>query len=389
MARYESHHPDPYEYIVGRELSGNNPQDFCSSAEFVNSLEEYVSRFQLPVEEKSEVLSVEMQDGLFRVKVMQGTEIQVCMARQVIIASGARSGAKIPPFSKQIAGEILQLHAGEYRQPEQLPKGNVLVIGSAESGCQIAEDLADAGKKVFLSTSMVARLPRRYRGRDILDWLLEMKFFDVRPEEINDPKELKMVPPQLTGVDNGRRTISLQSLAGKGVTIIGRMDKAEGNQLFFHLNAAEHVKFADQFSIMVKAMIDNFIMENELTFPPGETDEADIPDETAICASNISSLNLTENNIKTIIWATGFRSDLNYLKLPVLDADGQPQFTEGISTIPGLFFLGFPWLRNRKSELICGIKEDARFIVEKVWQHSTDNNFKRVPDIPVFGEENI
>lgn len=321
----------------------NDPEGFCSSAQFVASLEDYVATYQLPVSENTPVISIEKLEasGLFKVKVSQNKNIRTFYSGQVVIASGAQNEIKMPVFAKYISPEITQLHASEYRHASQLPKGNVLVTGSAQSGCQIAEDLMDAGRKVFLSTGMIARMPRRYCGKDIMDWLIEMKFFDVRPEEVTDPKMLLMKAPQLTGVDGGKRTISLQALAKRGAVIIGRMENADETRLFFQPNASVHVKFADDTSKKIKGMIDEFILKNKLPNIPNEIDDADVPDENTSCATSITTLDVLKHNIKSIVWATGFNKDLSYIKLPVLDAEGYLKHKEGISDIAGLYFPGF------------------------------------------------
>ena len=141
------------------------------------------------------------------------------------------------------------------------------MAGSGQSGCQIVEDLLDAGRKVFFSTSMVARVPRRYRGRDIMEWLLDMKFFDTRPQDVPDPAMLHMKPPQLTGV-GGNRTISLQMLAKKGAVITGKAHNADNKIIQLQPNAAQHVQFADHFSQMIKNTIDEIIGKQKLEAPP-------------------------------------------------------------------------------------------------------------------------
>ena len=363
--------PNRLNVLSDDRCASNDPEGFCSSAEFVASLVACASACQLPVSENAQVLAVEKPRGSawFNVVVSHHGHIHTYETLQVIIASGAQNEVKLPPFARQVASDITQLHACDYRHAGQLPPGKVLVTGSAQSGCQIAEDLLDAGRKVYLATSKVARVPRRYRGRDIHDWFLDMKFFDVRTEELPDPSMLLMRAPQLTGVDEGRRTISLQALARKGAIILGRMENAEEHRLFFRPDAAVHVKFADDFSKKVKGMIDEFILKNQLPNPLNEVDEADVPDENASCASSITVLDTLEQEVTSIIWATGFEANLNYLKLPVLDAEGHLKHKDGVSNIPGLYFLGFPWLRTRKSALLCGIKEDAEFISEKVYHH--------------------
>jgi putative flavoprotein involved in K+ transport len=276
------------------------------------------------------------------------------------------SEMKMPALANQLAADIHQLHAGEYRSPQQLPPGAVLVVGSAQSGVQIAEDLVDAGRKVFLSTSMVPRVPGTYRGKDIIDWLLMTKFLDVRKEEVTDPQMFQMKAPQLTGVGNCRRTISLQALAHKGVTLLGKMKNASSYTIELLPNAAMHIQFADAFSQRVKGMIDEFIQVTNMNAPQPQPDEADVPDVNAASAASITSLDLREQNITTIIWATGFHSNYDYLKIPVLDEAGNPVHQHGISNEAGLYFLGLHWLRFRKSGIILGAQEDAEFIVNKV-----------------------
>ncbi len=148
--------------------------------------------------------------------------------------------------------------------------------------------------------------------------------------------------------------------------ILGKLDKAEGDTVFFQPNAVEHVKFADEFSKKLKDTIDEFITKNSISAPPAEYDEADLPDLQASCASDIKEMNLTETGISTIVWTTGFGSDFSWIKLPVIDDKGNPKHTNGISEVDGLYFLGFPWLRKRKSGIINGIAEDAEFIANKI-----------------------
>ena len=160
---------------------------------------------------------------------MKPVTLNKYFSRQLVIASGSQNEVKMPSFAKMVPAGITQLHSSQFRSASGLPEGAVLVVGSAQSGCQIAEDLAENGREVYLSTSMVARIPRRYRGKDIIDWLLSLGFFDIRKEEVKDPKAFKMAPPQLTGTSG--KTISLQSLAAKGVKIIGRMESVQGPRL--------------------------------------------------------------------------------------------------------------------------------------------------------------
>jgi putative flavoprotein involved in K+ transport len=218
----------------------------------------------------------------------------------------------------------------------------------------------------------VGRIPRWYRGRDIFYWVREAKFYDIKAEEISDPKMLELRPPQVSGTGSGRDSMSLQSLSKSGAIILGKMNGADKTTVFFQQDAAQHIKFADEFSQKIKKMIDDHITENKLTAPAPHYDEADIPDTDARCASNITSLDLEEKSINTIIWSTGFDHDHSYIKLPVFDEHGKLKHKDGIPEFPGIYFLGYQWLRTRKSPIIFGIIEDVKFVVDHLYNCSKE-----------------
>ena len=350
-----------------------DPDSFSTAPAFVLALEQYVKVHQLPVVENSKVISIEKPGELFVVAVRSVSEIKKYFCKQVLIASGVANEMKIPSLAKNISKDIKQLHTSEYKNADQLSDGGVLVVGSAQSGCQITEDLLAAGRKVYLSTSMVGRIPRWYRGRDIFYWVREAKFYDIKAEEIEDPGILELRPPQVSGTGSGRDSMSLQSLSKNGAVILGKMHKAENTRVFFLEDAVQHIKFADEFSKKIKKLIDDHITENNLPAPPAHYDEADIPDADASCASIITSLDLKENNINTIIWSTGFDHDHSYIKLPVFDGKGKLIHKDGIPGFPGIYFLGYPWLRTRKSPILFGIIEDVEFVVDKLYKYSKEN----------------
>ncbi len=362
--------PNKFNLLPGDTYEGSNPDGFGTAHNFVTYLERYASKLHLPVHEDACVLSLERKAESFVAMVQQhGTTAQYA-SRQVVIASGGMNAKKIPSCASGIPPRVQQYHAGEYRNPSQLPEGAVLVVGSAQSGLQVAEDLLEAGRKVFLSTSAVARVPRRYRGKDILEWLLLTGFYDVRTEDVTDPKELEMRPPQVSGVGPLGHTHSLQWLARRGVVILGRLERVEGAVFHLQPNAAFNVKFADEISGRVKRLIEDYIARNELHVPPPEPDPADEPDADAACASSITTLNLEEHGIRSIVWTTGFSPDYSYLKLPVFDPNGKPKHRRGVTEVPGVYFVGLPWLSKRKSGIICGIDEDARMVVEMITRTS-------------------
>jgi putative flavoprotein involved in K+ transport len=322
----------------------------------------------LPVLENCEVLSVEKVPGSsdFSICVSENNSYGFYRSKQIVVASGAQNKKRMPSYAKNIPPEIFQVHTGEYRNDSLLPDGAVLVVGSAQSGMQITEDLISRGRKVFISTSQVSRVPRRYRGKDIVDWLVLTGFYDMQTIDVTDPRLLAMKQPQVSTVGLRGHTLSLQALARNGAVILGKTEVADADTFFLQPDAAAHIKFADESSKKIKEMINEYIQKSNLYAPPPEEDPDDDPDETASCASSVTSINLKENNITSVIWTTGFVGDFSYLKLPVFDDSGILKHHNGISDIEGLYFLGFPWLRKRKSGIIMGIREDAELTAEKL-----------------------
>ncbi|GAA4462518.1 NAD(P)/FAD-dependent oxidoreductase [Nibrella saemangeumensis] len=355
-------------------LPGQSPvfedsEAFSYAPAFVNQLEAYVREFNLPVVEHAVVTAIEKEEARsgFAITVTINGVPQTCYSRQVVVASGGQNKLTIPPFAHQIAAGIVQQHAAEYRSAAQLPPGAVLVVGSAQSGTQIAEDLSNAGRTVFLSTCKVGRIPRTYRGKDIFDWMFGMGLYDTMRDEAS-PELLRTRPPQVSGVGIRGKTCSLQSLAQKGAVILGKADHADRDTVYLQPNAAEHVLFADAFSAKLKSAVDGYIDQQNIAAPAPDEDPNDLPDETASCASSITTLSLKANNITSIIWATGFTGDFSYLKLPVFNEDKTLNHHNGVSAVEGLYFLGLPWLRRRASGIIWGIQDDAVSIAQRVLQ---------------------
>jgi putative flavoprotein involved in K+ transport len=359
--------------VLPGEGQPTDPELFSTASSFVHELEQYVTKYQLPVQEDSRVISIDKPGEYFHVQVLSNGQVKKYLSRQVLIASGASNEVKIPAISKNISTGIKQLHTSEYKNADQLPDGPVLVVGGAQSGIQITEDLLNAGRKVYLSTSEVGRFPRWYRGRDIFYWLRDLRFYDEREDQVKDPKLLMMRPPHVAGTGSGKESLSLQSLAKRGAIILGKLSKVADNTVYLESNAADHIRFADAFSKKIKKMIDEYITQNGLAAPPPHYDEPDIEDADASCASTIIELGLKESGIKTIIWSTGFNHDHSFIKLPVFDDHGKLQHKNGIPNYPGLYFLGHPWLRNRMSTILFGIIEDVEFVVDRICTYAKDN----------------
>ena len=365
--------PNKWNLLPGQENMFSDPDGFCSAPDFAAFLERYYVKFQLPVIENCEVLSVECvpESNEFSVHASENGNAKNYRCKQIVIASGGQNIKSFPSFARNIPPEIVQLHTNEYRNASALPDGAILVIGSAQSGAQIAEDLIVDDRKVFISTSQVPRVPRRYRGKDIVDWLVLSGFYDLQKNDVTDPLILKMKQPQVSTVGLQGHTLSLQGLAHNGAVILGKTENTNGAVIFLQPNAATNIRYADEFSKKTKLMIDDYIQKSQLNAPPPEEDPYDYPDETASFASGSTSLNLKENKITSIIWATGFTGDFSYLKLPVFNVNGMLSHNNGISEIEGLYFLGLPWLRKRKSGIILGIEEDAGFMAKQILDYLT------------------
>jgi hypothetical protein len=232
----------------GEAVTGQQGDGFALRDEFVRDLERWVAARGLPLRTGVTVTAVEGDGpgGAFPVRARNGGAEESFTARNVIVASGFQNVPVVPAASAQVPRGVLQMHAAEYRNPSALPEGAVLVVGSAQSGCQIAEDLLEAGRRVYVSASRVARAPRRWRGRDILDWFIDTGFFEVRVQDLEDPKMQFAAQPQVSGVGPLGRTVSLQQLARAGATLVGKLRGAEGDVLHFDEGLAECVRFGDE-----------------------------------------------------------------------------------------------------------------------------------------------
>jgi putative flavoprotein involved in K+ transport len=355
--------------LPGLPYDGQEPDGFWQRDELVRYFQRYVEHFQLPVRTGMTVVSVERVEDQERFIVKTRTDRWIeesVFSRSIVIASGIQQTPKYPQIPSRMPTNIVQLHTADYRSATVLPPGAIVVVGSGQSGCQIAEDLLSAGRTVYLCTSKVGRVPRRYRGRDILEWWRAMKFLDVTIASLEDKSISRAPQPQASGLGRYGHTVSLQQLARQGVVILGHLQDVDAGTLFLSDEAATHVRFADEFSNIWKYRIDAYLEQAGITPPPIEDDPADVPDTHAECVSPLRRLNLYEAKVSTVIWATGFTADFSWLRLPVIDAEGKPIHQRGISPVPGLYFIGFPWLNSRKSGIIYGIEEDAHYIADAI-----------------------
>jgi len=361
--------PNLRNVLPGLPYDGPEADGFWQTDKLVNYFQQYVHRFQLPVRTGVTVISVERDEEKegFIVKTRTDGQAEASVvSRSVVVASGIQRIPKVPAMRSKLPAGIIQLHTSEYRNPESLPPGTVVIVGGGQSGCQITEDLLSAGRTVCLCTSKVGRVPRRYRGRDLVEWWVDTKFWDVTYDSLPDKSISRAAQPQISGLGRYGHTLSLQYLAGRGAVILGRLLDVESGTLILGDDATAHVHFADEFSQRVKNDIDAYLQRMNITPPPLEDDPADIPDLEAECASPLRQLNLHEANVSTVIWATGFTGDFSWVHLPVFDDQNKPIHQRGVSGGRGLYFVGFPWLNSRKSGILLGITEDAQYIAEAI-----------------------
>jgi putative flavoprotein involved in K+ transport len=282
-------------------------------------------------------------------------------AANVIMATGSFQQPKIPPSGARLSSRFHQLHTSQYRRPEALPPGAVLIVGSGQSGCQIAEELYRSGRQVYLSTGTIGRLPRRYRGKDITWWMDRVGLFDQTVDMLPAPKAKFVGNPQLSGRDGGR-SLNLHQFYRDGVVLLGHLRDADGSQIRLAPDLKENLALVDKFETDRLKQIDSYIEKNALEAPP-----EDMPQRHDGYGANvITELDLKAAGITSILWASGYKFDYHLVKLPVFDADGYPFQKRGVTAYPGLYFVGLSWLYKYKSSTLFGVGDDAAYIAADI-----------------------
>lgn len=345
--------------LPGMEYSGKTPDGFLTRNELTNYFERYIKNFDLPIRYETcvtEVAPLENGKGY-----SIATSSDAFQAKHVVVATGSFQTPKIPAFSENLPAGILQLHSGQYRNPEQLPDGAVLIVGSAQSGTQIAEEIYQSGRTVYLCVGSAPRVPRRYRGRDIFEWLVETGFTERTVDKLPSPKAKFAGNPHLSGRDGGR-TINLHLFARDGVHLLGHLIGAGDGRVYLAPDLKETLAKVDKAESDIVTMIDQFIGKNGIDATP----ETLPKHQDGYSVEEITELDLKAANVTTIIWAMGYSFDYGFVKLPVTGEDGYPIQQRGVTAYPGLYFVGMSWLNKHKSPLLLGVGEDAKYIVEHI-----------------------
>ena len=342
--------------LPGFHYKGSDPNGFMVKQEIVKYIQDYSSSFNAPVKEGVEVTNVKRDGKLYRVS----TSIGLFTADSVIVATGGYHTPIIPRIAERLPDRITQIHSSTYTNPDQLPNGAVLVVGSGQSGCQIAEDLLFAGREVYLSVGSAPRSPRMYRGRDVVDWLDRMGYYDTPINSYEDPDKVrKKTNHYLTGRDGGRE-INLRKLALEGMTLAGRLQHVDGSIVHFNRDLHEKLDSADAVANSIKGTIDRYIADNTIDAP------VERPEAAIAAPPELDRLDCNAANIGTVIWSTGFHSNFRWVDVPVFNGDGYPVHERGITSSEGLYFIGLPWLYTWGSGRMSGIARDARYIANYI-----------------------
>jgi putative flavoprotein involved in K+ transport len=346
--------------MPGDRYEGPDPEGFYTRDEFVALLEDYARRYHLPVATSTPVTAL-TRDGKADVYRLV-TPVGELTARAVVIASGSLNRARRPEVARALPPSLLQIDTSAYRSPDALPAGAVLVVGSAQSGGQIAEDLAMAGRVVFLSTGRTGRKPRRYRGRDVSFWEKESGLYDIPRKDFVGPDGRLPARPLI----GARHTISLQSLSAQGVVLLGRFTGVSNGRLTFADDVCENIRLGDEAAAKTRRHIDDYIARHGFDAPPATDDPAETV-APRLANPPILSLDPSEHHLTTVIWCTGFEGDYSFVQVPgVLNARGQPLEHEGLTEAPGLYFAAVDFSSTRKSGLIAGIAEEALRLVDHI-----------------------
>ena len=333
------------------------PDDFPHKETVADYFVAYAKKISAPIRCGVEVLGVERNVGRpgFLVKTSAG----MIRANSVVAATGAFQRPVMPEMVPADAG-VLQMHSVGYRNPDQLPDGAVLVVGSGSSGTQIAEELLESGRRVYLSVGPHDRPPRTYRGRDYCWWLGVLGKWDAVAREAGK----EHVTIAVSGAHGGH-TIDFRRLAARGMILVGRTQTYENGGFRFAADLVENLAKGDANLLSVFDEADAYVARNGLDLPEEPGARVSVPDSD--CVKNpILSLDLAKSGIATIIWATGFASDYNWLKVDAFDDSGRPRHQRGVSVEPGIYFLGLPWQSRRGSSFIWGVWHDAKYLADQI-----------------------
>jgi putative flavoprotein involved in K+ transport len=343
--------------LPGYRYEGAEPDGFMTSREVADFIARFAVVAGAPVRTHTPVASVRQVDEGYQVLTSNGD----LRCRCVVLAGGACNLPNVPALRQSVPGAIECFTALDYRNPGQVPDGGVLVVGASATGVQLADELRRSGRRVTLSVGEHVRLPRIYRGRDVLWWMDLSGVWNQRYDEIDDlPRARSLPSPQLVGTPE-RSTLDLNALSAVGVEIVGRLAAVRDGRALFSGGLRNQFALAD---LKMKRLLDTFDDRARSHARDADVGPPTRFEPTRVPASSRLGLDLESGEIRSIIWATGFRPDYRWLEVPVLDRKGQLRHDGGVVDAPGLYAIGLPVLRRRKSTFIHGAEDDARDLID-------------------------
>ena len=349
--------------LPGAAYDGPEPDGFISGTAFIDHMERWAASFDAPVRESVTVTRLSAGGPRrFRIDTSAGAHD----ADVVVVATSTYQTPRVPALAPQLPDHLLQVTADAYRHPEALPAGGVLVVGSGQTGCQIAEELNEVWRHTYLCVGKAGRLPRRYRGRDCLYWQDKMGTLDRSPDMLKNAAQRFRGDPHLSGKAGGR-TLSLHDFQRNGITLLGSLANVTGSTIQLAANLRANMKAADAFAEQFMVAVDAYIAHAGIAAPPPTAKElAGGPQAPDWSIEQISSLDLTTAGIATVVWATGFQFDFSWIDFPVRDDFGYPLTDRGATAVEGLYFMGLNWMVNRKSGIIYGVGDDASHVARHI-----------------------
>jgi putative flavoprotein involved in K+ transport len=341
--------------LPGAAYTGPDPDGFMQLPELIAFFESWAASFTPPVQENTNVSSLEADSGGHFVLTLPSGKLR---ARNVVVASGAYQKAHRPAGAEALPKTIHQVLAEDYRNPDALPPGKVLIVGSGQTGCQLAEELHEAGRRVFLSCGRCPWAPRTIDGRDLIWWFIESGFADRTADTLPSPAARLIGNPQVSGHDGGH-DLNFRTLDSLGVELVGRFLGAEGSTLRFADDLAASVDFGDARYAEIRGFMDNLCIRTGMPKP-----SYDIPAPMRI--KTRTELDVVREDIGTVIWTSGYRAQYDWVRFPVFDDMGFPRQVDGRTEVPGLYFVGVHWMRKNKSAILHGVGEDAEIVARHI-----------------------
>lgn len=349
--------------MPGFPYDGGAPDEFMPRDEIAGRIARYADAIHAPVLPGTTVERLSTGAGGFVLQTNRGS----LTARSVVVATGGFQHPKMPGLAAALPYRITRLHSHDYRRESALPPGAVLVVGSGQTGAQLAEELHEAGRRVYLAVGSAGRMVRRYRGRDCFYWLTQV--FEHGPKYGIEMPTIKTVPdprmrfaanPHLSGHGGGHE-MNLRRMAADGITLLGHLDRIDGQRISLRPDLSENLARADDFfAARFQGPFDSYIERAGLDAPPDDREGFDFE------PAHTLELDLSKAGITTVVWASGYRMDFGWVDLPIFDEYGVPRNERGVSEVPGLYFIGLLWLHNLLSASLMGVGPDARHLAGRM-----------------------